>query len=232
MSNFSERSVNLDNKYQKARNLRYKRGALASIGFETIMDELYGIEEACSEVHWFFEEEGDNIVAAMDGDEEEAYEFKMAFADLEAKCEQLRSIMDEEYGIDEYYDDCTLALIGNRYNVVGFDSVEEDYHSLCRYEADLATTEAGKRLMRLTKSEMLSRIGQCMGVALSFLDLRQSYDYLKATMDILRDKNMSALKVIKEIDTLYEKSQEYFDKSANQEFQKLLNCLPEYIWLQ
>ena len=141
--------------------------------------------------------------------------------------------MDEEYGINEYYDDCTLALIGDRYEVVGFDSVEEDYYSLCRYEADLANTEAGKRIMRLTKSEMLSRIGQCMGLALAFLDLRQSYDYLKATMDILRDKNTSVLNVIKEINKLYENSQDYFEKSANsQEFQKLLDCLPEYIWLQ
>lgn len=231
MSNLLERSVNLT-KYEKARNLRYKRGALASIRFEAIIDELYEIEEACSEIHWFFEEDGDNLIAAMDGDEDEAYEFKMAFADLEAKCEQLRSIMDEEYGINEYYDDCTLALIGNRYEVVGFDSVEEDYFSLCRYEADLATTEAGKRVMRLTKSEMLSRIGQCMGLAMAFLDLRQSYDYLKATMDILRDKNMSVLNVIKEINKLYENSQDCFEESANQEFQKLLDCLPEYIWLQ
>ena len=231
MSNLLERGVNLT-KYEKARNLRYKRGALASIGFETLMDELYEIEEACSGIHWFFEEDGDNLIAAMDGDEDEAYEFKMAFADLEAKCEKLRSIIDEEYGINEYYDDCTLALIGNRYEVVGFDSAEEDYYSLCRYEDDLATTEAGKRLVRLTKSEMLSRIGQCMGVALSFLDLRQSYDYLKATMDILRDKNMSVLNTINEINKLYEKSQDYFDESANQGFQKLLDCLPEYIWLQ
>ena len=231
MSNLLERSVNMT-KYEKARNLRYKRGALASIGFETLMDELYEIEEACSEIHWFFEEDGDNLIAAMDGDEDEAYEFKMAFADLEAKCEKLRSIIDEEYGINEYYDDCTLALIGNRYEVVGFDSAEEDYYSLCRYEADLATTEAGKRVMRLTKGEMLSRIGQCMGLALAFLDLRQNYDYLKATMDILRDKNMSVLNVIKEINKLYENSQDYFEESANQEYQKLLNCLPEYIWLQ
>lgn len=231
MSNLLKRGVNLT-KYEKARNLRYKRGALASIGFETLMDELYEIEEACSEIHWFFEEDGDNLIAAMDGDEDEAYEFKMAFADLEAKCEKLRSIIDEEYGINEYYDDCTLALIGNRYEVVGFDSAEEDYYSLCRYEADLATTEAGKRVMRLTKGEMLSRIGQCMGLALAFLDLRQNYDYLKATMDILRDKNMSVLNVIKEINKLYENSQDYFEKSVNQEYQKLLNCLPEYIWLQ
>lgn len=231
MSNLLERSVNMT-KYEKARNLRYKRGALASIGFETLMDELYEIEEACSEIHWFFEEDGDNLIAAMDGDEDEAYEFKMAFADLEAKCEKLRSIIDEEYGINEYYDDCTLALIGNRYEVVGFDSAEEDYYSLCRYEADLATTEAGKRVMRLTKGEMISRIGQCMGLALAFLDLRQNYDYLKATMDILRDKNMSVLNVIKEINKLYENSQDYFEESANQEYQKLLNCLPEYIWLQ
>lgn len=212
-------------KYERARNLRYKRSALASIGWEIITTELWEIEEACGEIHWFFEDEGDNLVAAMDGDEEEAYEFQMTFADLEAKCEQLRNIIDEHCETAEYYDDCTVALIGNRYDVVGYDSVEEDYYDLCRYEADLASTEAGKRVTRWTKPEMLAKIGQCMGIAMAYLDLRQTYDYLKATMDILRDQNTSVLQVIKAIEAEYEKSNE------SKEFERLLKCLPDRVWL-
>ena len=89
------------------------------------------------------------------------------------------------------FDDATVALIGNRYNLVGYDSEEEDYFSLTSYEEGLAQTEAGKRLCRLTKTEMLSRIGWAFGLMLAFFDLRQKYDYLKATFDILRDENTS-----------------------------------------
>lgn len=217
-------------KWERARQLRYKHGALADLGWENIMDELYEIEEACSDVHYFFEDDGDNLIAAMDGDEDEAYEFKMAFAELESKCELLRAVIDEQYGVSEYYDDCTVSLIGNRYRVVGYDSFEEDYYSLCQYEADLSTTEAGKRVMRLTKSDMLSQIGQCMGIALSFIDLRQSYDYLKATMDILRGENMSVLKIIKEIEEEYEKDQDVY--SSSREWNKLLKMLPDRVWLE
>ena len=42
--------------------------------------------------------------------------------------------------------------------------------------------------MRLTKPEMIATIGQCVGVLLAFYDLRHQYDYLKAAMDVLRDK--------------------------------------------
>lgn len=65
-------------------------------------------------------------------------------------------------------DDCTVALIGNRYNTLGYDSEEEDYFSLTGYEQELAQTEAGKRLMRMTKAEMISTIGQCFGITLAF----------------------------------------------------------------
>ena len=49
----------------------------------------------------------------------------------------------------------------------------------------MAQTEAGKRLMRRTKADMIATIGQCLGILLAFFDLRQQYDYLKATFDIL-----------------------------------------------
>jgi len=35
---------------------------------------------------------------------------------------------------------------------------------------------------------MLSTIGQCVGTLLASLDLRQSYDYLKATFSIVKSK--------------------------------------------
>ena len=220
------------NKYERARNLRYKRPALASTGYDNMINEIYEINDACGEVHWYFEDDGDNIIAAMEGDEDEAFEFKMAFADLEAKCDILmEEVRDNHSEIRDYYDDCTVGLIGNRYKTVGYDGMEEDYCGLTQYEQELAYTEAGKRVCRLTKAEMLSTIGQCVGILLAYYDLRQTYDYLKATMDILRGENMSVLKVVKEIEEAYERQCENGWRD-DKEFKRLCNTLPERAWIE
>lgn len=112
---------------------------------------------------------------------------------------------------------------------------EEDYSSLTAYERDLACTEAGKRLMRMTKANMLSAIGQSMGILVSFLDLRQPYDYLKATFDILRDTNTSLLDTIKEIFTAYEAAEAchfYHWYEETRHFDRLLSGLPQRAWIE
>lgn len=158
----------------------------------------------------------------------------MAFADLSAKSEQLYELIQENM-ISKVFDDCIVALVGNRYTIIGFDTYEEDYFSLTAYEQELAYTEAGKRLMRNTKAEMISMIGQCLGILIAFLDVRHSYDYLQSTFDILRDENTSLLQLIKEIDKSYEKAADAGFcswKKEVQEFDKLLDALPERAWIE
>lgn len=102
------------------------------------------------------------------------------------------------------------------------------------YDIDLALTEAGKRITRHTKAEMLSIMGQCFGVLISFLDLKQSYDYLKAMLDVLRDENMSLLQRIKEIDAAYQAANdEHFADwgKSTEKFDELLIDLPDVVWL-
>lgn len=167
---------------QRTRALRYKRPALASMGYEHIQRELEEIVEACDDVAWFAGDI-DTLTEALDGSDEEAHEFMLACSNLSAKAGML---LEQLYEVGEYdpegmarqYDDCTVALIGNRYDTVGFDALQEDYFSLTGYEDGLAYTEAGKRLMRHTKADMLSLIGQCVGILVAFLDVRQQYDYL------------------------------------------------------
>ena len=222
-------------KAERSRNLRYKRPMLASLGYEAIANELYEIQEACSDVHWFIDQDGDEtLLNALDGNEDEEFEFKMAFSDLEAKAEELSNIL-YNWDIRDEFDDCTVALIGNRYKILGYDSAEEDYYSLCSYEEELAQAEAGKRLMRHTKAELISKIGQCFGITLAFMDLRQHYDYLKATFDILRDENTSMLKIIHEIENLYEESyaDDFYSRiDSTKKFNRLLNTLPDRIWVE
>lgn len=230
-------------KAQRIRSLRWKRPALASMGWDTMRTELDEIREACYDIHWFTDQDDETLINALDGDEDEAWEFRMAFSGLEANADNLEEAISENFGHWDWeerereFNDCTVALIGNRYRMVGYDSDEEDYFSLTSYDAELAQSEAGKRLMRLTKKEMLATIGQCVGILVAFLDLRQQYDYLKATFDILRDENTSMLKQVKEIE------QAYLDavttdpysregKAARERFDRLLDALPARAWIE
>ena len=231
-------------KANRTKNLRYKWSALATMGWQSIWDELDAIGEACADIHWYVDQDDETLLNALDGDDEEVWEFKMAFADLEAKADQIAEALREQFGRgrsddpDRDFDDCTVALVGNRYQMIGFygeGGMEEDYHSLTAYDAQLAQTEAGKRLMRKTKADMLSTIGQCVGTLIAFLDLRQSYDYLRATFDILRDENTSLLKQIKAIEAAYEAADAagwYSWKPEVKKFDRLLDCLPDRAWVE
>lgn len=219
--------------------LRYKRPALASLGADAIMKELDSIMQACDDVRYYVEQSDndDTLLNALDGDEEAEWEFRLAFADVSAKAEQLQSVLYDQSFEDFYqeFDDASVALIGNRYSVLGFDAYEEDYCALTSYEEGLAQTEAGKRLMRMTKADMLARIGWCFGITIAFLDIRQSYDYLKATFDILRDENTSLLDTIKEIEKAYEEAEEdrfYPWEDSTKRFEQLLNALPDRAWVE
>lgn len=224
----------VNSKAMKAKAMMYKRPALASMGYDHMISELYDIQEACTDVRWYMEQGDETLLNALGDDEEAEWEFRMAFADLDGKAYQLIERLSEDL-IQEDYDDCTVAMIGKRYDCVGFDSYEEDYFSLTRYEAGLAQTEAGKRLMRHTKAEMISTFGQCLGTLIAFLDIRQQYDYLKAAMDILRDENTSILKQIKEVEKAYEEANAVGFNTWYPEarrFNQLIKAFPDRMWIE
>ena len=75
-------------KADKCRNLRYKRPELEELGYNTIMDTLQLISEECYEIHWAYDDD-ETLINAFDGNEEDAYEFKWMFSDLEAEAERL-----------------------------------------------------------------------------------------------------------------------------------------------
>ena len=198
---------------QRARAMRYKKAALSSLTIDAMLHELSEIQEACTEIHWYIDSDEGSLLNALNGDDEEECEFKMLFSDLEANADALYTAIEENYvngiwlpQLGDYFDDCVVSLIGNRYEIIGYDTMMEDYFALTSYESELAMTESGKRLMRHKKSEIIAMVGHCLGILLAFFDLRQQYDYLKAALDVLRDENTSYLKVVKEIDEAYEKA--------------------------
>lgn len=224
-------------KAERSRNMRYKKPALAELSFYEISEKLDEIMGNCADVHYAFDDD-ETLINALDGNDEEAWEFKMAFTMLEAEAEQLSQHLYElvRYS-DDYekeFDDMSVALIGNRFRIVGYDDIEEDYFSLTDYEQGLAYTEAGKRVMRKTKQEMLSSIGQTLGVILAFQNVELKYEYIKSTIDLFRDENTSILQVVKEIETVYEKADkdgfEYGEAAS--ELDALVRELPDRLWLE
>ena len=127
-----------ESRAERARALRYKRGALASMAFEVLRVELDDIRDACDTIHWWTDQDDETLLNALDGDDEDVWEFKMAFAHLEARAYELFETIYElcryEDDFGQVYDDCTVALIGNRYQTIGYDSFEEDYYALTGYE--------------------------------------------------------------------------------------------------
>ena len=237
--------MNKLSKADRSRNLRYKRPALAELSYYTITEKLSAISEECYEIHWAYDDD-ETLINAFDGNEEEAFEFKMMFNDLEAEADRLSETIDDVFGYSEDperdFDDMSVALLGNRYNTVGYDDYEEDYFNLIGYDAELASTEAGKRVMRKTKAEMLSQIGQTLGLILSFQNVSMKYEALKSTIDIFRDNNMSILQVIKDIEKAYKSMFEgkayetmsgwCLDSEAEKHFDRLIEQLPERYWIE
>lgn len=221
-------------KAEQARNLRFKRAIVEGFNLDGIRDELYEISSQCADIRWIAEGDEDTLIAALDGSEEDAYEFRMMFSDLDCECEQISNLLDDEY-VTEYFDEFFCRVAGGCVNVLGYDTVEEDYFKLTGYEGKMAQKESEKRLLRLTKQELLNAAEQCFGIASAFLNVRFKFDYLKATFDIIRDENTSYLETIKGIEKAYEKAAEQdfrvYSKETR-EFERLVAELPPRAWLE
>lgn len=219
----------------KAFQLRYKKPIVKDINLWTIQEELDNISCECDEVRYYWESDDDTLLNALDGDEDEAYEFKMAFSDLCAECEQMREDLRNEY-VPECFDLLFVSVgagdYGNGY--LGWDSYEQDYFGI-NFTDSFVEGKAAKRLKQMTKDQIIECVGECLKVLYAYIGLRYRYDSLKAAFDILRDKNTGILKVAKAINELYEKCEEVFFYEYSEpmrEFKEMLAALPQEAWIQ
>ncbi len=222
----------------KAKNLRYKKPIAKDLNLEAIKQDLWDMQEACEDVHWFTDSEdgNDSLVNALLGDEDEAYEFKMAFADLCAECERMFEDLEEEWVPDCFDIFFVTAGAGETYGgLLGFDTYEQDYFGIGCMDS-FAEDEAKKKLKQMTKDDLISAIKQCFKVYQAYIGLRTRYDSLKAAIDILRDQNTGHLQAVKEIERLYEAAQaeqgRYADCSKEwMEFKRYTDALPQEAWI-
>ncbi len=222
----------------KARNIRYKKPIVKNLNLEFITQDLWNIQEKCEDVRWYTDSDdgSDSLINALAGDEDEAYEFKMAFADLCAECERMFHDLQEEWVPDCFDIFFVSAGAGETYGeLLGFDEWEQDYFGLDCSEA-FAEDEAKRKLKQMTKDELITAARQCFKVYAAYIGLRNRYDSLAAAIDILRDKNTGILQIVKQIEELYEaaskKQGSYAEYSREwREFEKYTYALPQEAWI-
>lgn len=227
-----------ETKRQKAFQLRYKKPIVKDINLDFIRQVLWDIQGECEDVRWYTDSEDgtDSLVNALAGDEDEAYEFKMAFADLCGECERMTEDLDNEW-VPECFDIFFVAIgAGEMYGgLLGWDSFEHDYFDISCDDA-FAEDETKKKLKTMTKDDLIAAARQCFKVYSAYIGLRNRYDSLKAAIDILRDQNTGYMQVVKEIERLYEAvskdtwSRRDYSKESR-EWERYTDALPPEAWV-
>lgn len=215
-------------KAEIARKLRYKKPMLEQLNYNEICDMLRIVQNECDELIYIDDSDRDLLLNAMDGDEDDVEEFRMTFSDISADCERLFSVMCDP-DVEENFDTFLVTANGGFYRTVGYDSYEADYFLLSGYEPEWAQSEAAKRLMRLTKQEIVSLARTVFGVIAAYTDLVQHYDKLEAVYNIVKGENAELLSAVKRIDEAYERYIETQDVSA---YDDVLCRLPNRVWLE
>lgn len=194
---------------KKARDMRYKKPIVKDLNYFSIRQYLSEIQEECDDVRWFYETDDDTLINALDGDEDEAYEFKMMFSDLSAECEQMLEDLDDWRYSDHIEDLFNLFFVamdaGDEFGgLLGYDSYEQDYFRIDNFDDDYLEEKSREKIEHMTKKEIVETARRCFRVYQSYISLRYRHDCLKSSLDILHDKNTGHLQVVKEIEKLYD----------------------------
>lgn len=224
-----------DVKKKKAREERMRKPLHKELNYDSICMWFDDAWELCSEVA-YANDDYENLVDALDGDDEEAYEFRMCFGNLEADFDRFAEQLRDEQ-ISKYFDLFLAAESDDE--LCGWDSYDEDYLPIDTYLIKYAREDIREKLKRLTKDEMITVAGQCFGIVLSYLSIRTRFDSLKSTMDILREKNSVVLKAVRDIQRLYDdawkkyldypygRDEEFMKREFWKEFDKVTAYLPQ-----
>lgn len=193
----------------------WKKSILADLSLSQIYDHLYEIND-----------NGDCF--GYDRDEDGYYQdYKELFDELAAGAYDLMEAMDET-DLDEHWDDMTVALLGYRERVLGYDSIEADYFGMLCCEENWAADEASKRIQRLTKDEMLRVFRKVMVVLVCYLEIKAAHDALTAIVDELDERGalLSAKNDI--INDLYKD----LTGANGATFDAMVENLPQRMWLE
>lgn len=239
---------------QKVRRMMFRRPACKAIRWDAIREDLEEIGEDAYEGQWMDGQSWEKLCEALDYDDETLYEFRVAFSDLAAQCEQMREDMDELaererdvlYGAGDDDDDpprlfdLFFPAIDTPGEIWGFDPEERDYYGFeSVYDEDAARKHARDILTRLTKDQLIRTAGLCLEIARQYLSIVARHDALSSVLAILKGEQEARLKAIQHIEELYERAEretkgfEYtWNNKAISELDQALTGLPDRIWIE
>ena len=228
----------MNKRQEKAKMLKYKKSILSQLNLYDIETGLAELAELADSVLYAWDDD-DNLLEALDGDEEQVEEFKILMAELSSDCERLSDAI--YYGaVNEHFDAFFVSLTMKdrppQYRMLGYDTAEMDYFAFLNdYEEEIAEEEAIKQLKRLTKDELLRTAGKCFRVVLAYLDIREKVNSLGAVIDIITDENKAILDAVKSIENLYEEAEKINFRpyaKATEALDNTLRLLPDKIWVE
>lgn len=159
-------------------------------------------------------------------------DYRPLFDELAFGAGDLEVAICDHYDIAEYWDDMTVALLGDTRQVLGYDW-QEDYCAILDHEQMWAQEECVKRLRRWTKDELIARFRTVMGTLMAYTDIKGSYDILSATVAELEEKAAIMKKRTEAIDRLYaDFIGENISDKTDHEFERLVAALPQRSWLE
>ena len=211
----------------RARALRHTKPALEMCQWENLEYDLESMEEFVQEYEW-----ADLTDFLGEADEDYAHELQLAVSMLGEKIERYRERLDWETG--EKFN-LTMACIPGL-PLTGYDSLEEDYFPLSDYEQDMAREKAEKRMLELTKKDLLKTVCNNMSLFLDFLAIREEYQNLKLIFDVAVDTETGIRNLIADVDAAWTECEEagwkYDWQPAVVKFDRLVDSVPERMWVE
>lgn len=162
-------------------------------------------------------------------------DYKEQFDELSAGAWAMyEELTDYSYYNDDYdsfqavWNDMTVGLLGDLYTVYGYDATQLDYYKLTSFEEELAVQECEKRLMRLTKQELIRNFRKVLMTIVMFYDIKAAHDCLTSIVSELDERGALLEQKNERINLLYKdltgRSSEAFDAE--------IENLPPRMWVE
>lgn len=218
---------------EKARGLRFKKPMMYMLNYDSMLEWLYDAQEKCEEWAWLDENNREQLLDALDGNDEEYTAYQMSFSLLAGDLNSMYDDLNADE-LPECFNDIMCGCGADAADdVLGFDEYENDYFGLNSIETKWAIDEAHKRLERMTKKQLMDMYTMCSRIAFQFMALRYRMDELDAAINILKSLNGEILRDVKSLCSLYDELEEHpNDWKLIEKFDAAAQMLPEEAWLR
>lgn len=199
----------------------WKKSMLTTLNFNEIMDYLDEIVNNGDPYGYDCEESGYYL------------EYKEQFDELSCGAYRLWEALNEhdvysDTDISDIWDDMTVALLGYTQKVLGYDEAEDDYFAMLYPEEDYAVEEAERKLMRLTKEQLVKNFRKVLTTLILFFDIKASHDCLTSIVEELDERGAILERKNERINKLYED----LTGSRAEEFDKIISSIPPRMWVE